>query len=116
MLLEELVKELSAKGLRCPHDDDILTDEEIVEIIKERQFREAVEQIDRGFLFAHALFRHILRATESNPDKACEVLARYLHSMHETNKDNPIYMEGFVKMEEEADDIVCEFDTPKGKL
>lgn len=110
------LKKKLAIHLKEMEDDDYVSAEQLKEILEEKQEENDAHFFQLGYKWCHAKFRHMLKQLESDPDHACEVLARYLNACHEEWYEDNGYRDAYIASEEDAEFHVSKFDTPGGKL
>lgn len=77
--------------------------------IREKDDKEISAHMFRvGFLYAHALFRHMIKQLEQDEHKCVEVLCRYIEKIHQVHMEDEVYQRGYIVMESEADLQVSE--------
>ena len=99
--------------------DDPILEEKIDEPTKSPKSKQKVssekrEENDKhffqsGFLWAHAKFRHMAKQLKNDDQMFCRIVREFLEDFHDHNFDNDDYREGYIAMEEEAEETISEY-------
>lgn len=90
-------------------DEDFMTPDMCMKMVEDKRKENEKHFFQMGFLYAHALFRHMAKQLESDEEKYVVVMNRYLRDIHENNFEDDSYRNGYITMEEAADMVISEY-------